>query len=43
MGHQPMFDYVVVNPDNALDEAVTEIEAIIAKEKEREPPRKVSL
>lgn len=43
MGHQPMFDYVVVNPDNALDEAVSEIEAIIAKEKEREPPRKVSL
>ena len=43
MGHQPMFDYVVVNPDNALDEAVTEIEAIIAQEKERKPPRKVSL
>ena len=43
MGHQPMFDYVVVNRDNALDDAVAEIEAIIAKERQRQPPRRVSL
>ena len=43
MGHQPMFDYVVVNRDNALDDAVAEIEAIIAKERKRQPPRRVSL
>ena len=43
MGHQPMFDYVVANPDNALDDAVAEIEGIIAKERLRRPPRKVSL
>lgn len=43
MGHQPMFDYVVVNRDNALDDAVAEIEAIIAKERQRRPPRRISL
>ena len=43
MGHQPMFDYVVVNRDNALDDAVAEIEVIIAKERQRQPPRRVSL
>lgn len=43
MGHQPMFDHVVVNADNALDDAVAEIEAIIARERLRKPPRKVSL
>ena len=43
MGHQPMFDYVVVNRDNALDDAVAEIEAIIAKERRRQPPRRIAL
>ena len=43
MGHQPMFDYVVVNRDKALDDAVSEIEAIIAREKRRRPPRRIAL
>ena len=43
MGHQPTFDYVVVNRDNALDDAVAEIEAIIAEERQRQPPRRVVL
>jgi guanylate kinase len=43
LGHAPMFDYVVVNHNGRLDQAVGEIEAIIAKEKRRDPPRQVAL
>jgi guanylate kinase len=37
------FDYVVVNPDNRLDEAVDTILAIIRAEHHRTHPRKVNL
>jgi guanylate kinase len=43
MGHQPMFEYVVVNYDDALDDTVARVDAIIAEEKLRDPPRKVAL
>ncbi len=39
----PMFDYVVVNERDRLDEAVAKIEAIITAEKCRVVPRKVTL
>ena len=38
-----MFDYVVVNPDLQLDEAVDTIAAIIKSEHSRAKPRKVNL
>ena len=43
MGHRPMFDHVIVNRDGFLDEAVAEVDAIIAEEKSRQPPRQVKL
>ncbi len=43
MGHQPMFDYIVTNRDGDLDSAVADIKAIIAKEKQRIPPRRITL
>ena len=43
MGHAPMFDYVVVNYDGRLDEAVRNIGAIVTAEKHRNPPRRVAL
>jgi guanylate kinase len=43
MGHQPMFDYVVINRDHGLDIAVADIKAIIANEKRRVPPRRIVL
>ncbi|MFQ5854921.1 MAG: guanylate kinase [Anaerolineae bacterium] len=39
----PMFDYVVINRDEALDEAVNEIACIIQAEKARVRPRQISL
>lgn len=38
-----LFDYIVVNPANALDEALDVIESIIATEHHRVNPRKVTL
>lgn len=37
------FDYVVINQTDGLDQAVAEIEAIIASERRRVPPRRISL
>jgi guanylate kinase len=37
------FDYVVVNHDGRMDDAVAEIEAIIDGERHRTPPRRVAL
>ena len=37
------FDYVVVNHQDRLDDAVREIENIVARERSRRPPRRVSL
>ena len=37
------FDYVVTNHQDRLDDAVDEIERIVAQEKRRTPPRRVSL
>ena len=39
----PLFDYVVVNRPGEIDQAVSEIKAIIAAEKCRVSPRQVSL
>ena len=38
-----LFDYVVVNQTNGLDQTVAEIETIINTEKRRVPPRRISL
>ena len=43
MQQAPTFDYVVVNHQDRLDDTVAEIEAIVARERGRVPPRKVSL
>lgn len=43
MGQLPMFDYVVVNREGALDETVANIEAILLAEKNRYPSRQVDL
>jgi guanylate kinase len=43
MGEAESFDYVVVNRQGNLDEAVEEIDRIVAKERHRTPPRRVSL
>ena len=43
MDEASKFDHVVVNHDGRLDEAVEEIEAIVARERRRVPPRRVSL
>jgi len=43
LAHLPMFDYLVLNPDGALDEAVAHVEAIITAERCRIPPRRVRL
>ena len=37
------FDYVVVNHSGRLDETVAEIEAVVAAERERKPPRRIVL
>jgi guanylate kinase len=37
------FDYIVVNHDGRMDEAVAEIEAIIDRERRRTPLRRVAL
>lgn len=39
----PMFDYVVINRDNGLDETVDQIACIIRAEKARVEPRQISL
>jgi guanylate kinase len=39
----PMFDYVVVNHWDKIDQAVAEIEAIITAEKRRVNPREITL
>lgn len=39
----PMFDYVVINRDDALDETVDQIACIIQAEKARVEPRQISL
>jgi guanylate kinase len=41
MNSLPMFDYVVVNYSDGLDQAVSQIEAIIVAEKCRVKPRRV--
>lgn len=38
----PLFDYVVVNPKDKLDEAVDVVEAIIKAEHHRTHPRSTS-
>jgi guanylate kinase len=43
MEQLPLFDYVVVNRPGEIDQAVSEIKAIIAAEKCRVSPRQVSL
>jgi len=43
MGHQPLFDYVVVNHDGALDETVAAIESIILAEQSRALPGPMNL
>lgn len=43
MSHLPSFDYLIVNHQDRLDEAVSRIEAIITAEKCRTHPRKVTL
>ncbi|MBM3945104.1 MAG: guanylate kinase, partial [SAR202 cluster bacterium] len=37
------FDHIVTNQQGRLDQAVAEIEAIVAREKQRQPPRCVRL
>ena len=39
----PLFDYVVVNKQGEIDQAVSEIEAIITAEKRRVTPREITL
>ena len=39
----PKFDYVVINREDRLDEAVAEIEGIVARERYRAPARKIAL
>jgi guanylate kinase len=39
----PLFDYVVVNKQDEIDQAVSEIEAIITAEKRRVTPREITL
>jgi len=41
--HLPLFDYMVVNTQDEIDLAVSEIEAIITAEKCRVIPREISL
>ncbi len=43
MKHEPTFDYVVVNHNDRLDEAVAEVEAIVTSEKRRISPRRVKI
>ncbi len=43
MRRLPEYDYLVINPDQRLDEAVTQIECIVAAEKSRVKPRKIVL
>ncbi len=43
MSHLPEFDYVVVNRDEGVDEAVADIMAILEAEKCRVHPRRVSI
>ena len=39
----PLFDYMVINKQDEIDQAVQEIKAIIAAEKCRVPPREIAL
>ena len=43
MKQLPLFDYIVVNRQDEIDRAVSEIEAIITAEKRRVTPREISL
>jgi guanylate kinase len=43
MKQLPLFDYVVVNRQDAVERVVSEIEAIITAEKQRLKPREISL
>ncbi len=43
MDRLPMFDYLVINRNGELDEAATQVQAIIAVEKLRATPREVRL
>jgi guanylate kinase len=43
MEESQKFDYVVYNPDGRLDEAVVAIERLVRLEKDRVPPRRVTL
>ena len=43
MAEASKFDYVVVNQDGRMEQAVAEIEAIINGERRRTPPRRVAL
>jgi guanylate kinase len=43
MKQLPLFDYVVVNKEEEIDQAVSEIGAIITAEKRRVTPREISL
>lgn len=43
MGRIPEFDYVVINEEDRLDEAVGQIRSIIRAEKQRVRPRRVQL
>lgn len=43
MEHVRYFDYVVINRDDRLDEAVSQIQSIITAEKQRVFPRQVAL
>jgi guanylate kinase len=43
MKQLPLFDYVVVNKEEEIDRAVSEIGAIITAEKRRVTPREISL
>lgn len=43
MKRLPEYDYLVINPEQRLDEAVSLIECIVAAEKSRVKPRKIEL
>ncbi|MBI2953099.1 MAG: guanylate kinase [Chloroflexi bacterium] len=43
MRHLPEYDYLVINPEQRLEEAVDRIECIVAAEKSRVKPRKIEI